>query len=471
MMRKRTERKVEQTKLIAEGVSRRALPLSDPSDLDPLIERIGDATYVLLGEATHGTSEFYEWRAALSRRLIEERGFSFVGVEGDWPDCYRVNRYAKSYADSGDSARDVLHAFERWPTWMWANREVAEFAEWLRDHNRRLSPERQAGFYGLDVYSLWESMHAVVGYLESVDPALARAARAAYGCFEPYAEDAQQYARATAIVPTTCEREAVAVLGALRRKATEYSEDGRDAFFNAEQNALVAKNAELYYRTMVRGGPTSWNVRDSHMVETLERLMVHHGPAAKAIVWEHNTHIGDARFTDMARGGMFNVGQLVRQEHDADDAALVGFGTHRGTVVAGEEWGAPMRSTSRTRATCCCCSTGPMTAASRVSKSQSDIGRSAWCTTRATSTGATTSRRSCRDGTTPSSTSRRRSGWMRCTCPCWWMVSRRRRFRQACSCLLLAASGSVGIRALVGGGVGASAAGRLHASSRRAPGA
>ena len=343
MMRKRTERKVEQTKLIAEGVSRRALPLSDPSDLDPLIERIGDATYVLLGEATHGTSEFYEWRAALSRRLIEERGFSFVGVEGDWPDCYRVNRYAKSYADSGDSARDVLHAFERWPTWMWANREVAEFAEWLRDHNRRLSPERQAGFYGLDVYSLWESMHAVVGYLESVDPALARAARAAYGCFEPYAEDAQQYARATAIVPTTCEREAVAVLGALRRKATEYSEDGRDAFFNAEQNALVAKNAELYYRTMVRGGPTSWNVRDSHMVETLERLMVHHGPAAKAIVWEHNTHIGDARFTDMARGGMFNVGQLVRQEHDADDVVLVGFGTHRGTVVAGEEWGAPMR--------------------------------------------------------------------------------------------------------------------------------
>ena len=340
---KRTERRSDNVKAIAEGISKRALPLNDPADLDPLIERIGDAHYVLLGEATHGTSEFYQWRAALSRRLIEERGFSFVGVEGDWPDCYRVNRYAKSYHDSGESAREVLHAFERWPTWMWANREVAEFAEWLRDHNRRLSPERQAGFYGLDVYSLWESMHAVVGYLESVDPALARAARAAYGCFEPYAEDAQQYARATAIVPTTCEREALAVLGALRRKATEYAEDGPDAFFNAEQNALVAKNAELYYRTMVRGGPTSWNVRDSHMVETLERIMVHHGPDAKAIVWEHNTHIGDARFTDMARGGMFNVGQIVRQEHDADDVVLVGFGTHRGTVVAGEEWGAPMR--------------------------------------------------------------------------------------------------------------------------------
>src|SRR5688572_11784081 len=176
---------------IANGIRDRALPLADPSDLDPLIERIGDAHYVLLGEATHGTSEFYEWRATLSRRLIEERGFSFVGVEGDWPDCYRVNRYAKSYPDAGDSARDVLHAFERWPTWMWANREVAEFAEWLRDHNRRLAAPRQVGFYGLDVYSLWESMHAVVEYLESIDPAVARAARAAYRCFEPYGEDVQ----------------------------------------------------------------------------------------------------------------------------------------------------------------------------------------------------------------------------------------------------------------------------------------
>jgi len=213
----------------------------------------------------------------------------------------------------------------------------------MRDYNHRRAPERQAGFYGLDVYSLWESMHAVVGYLESIDPALARAARAAYRCFEPYAEDVQEYARATALVPTTCEREAVAVLAAVRNKAEEFRQDGRDAFFNAEQNALVARNAERYYRTMVRGGPTSWNVRDTHMVETLERLMQHHGPEAKAIVWEHNTHIGDARFTDMARAGMFNVGQLVRQSHHEDDVVLVGFGTHHGTVIAGEEWGAPMR--------------------------------------------------------------------------------------------------------------------------------
>jgi erythromycin esterase len=340
---KRTEHGATRTRAMEEDIRKRALPLSDPSDLEPLIERIGNARYVLLGEATHGTSEFYEWRAALSRRLIRERGFSFIAVEGDWPDCYRVNRYVKSYADSGNSAREVLHAFERWPTWMWANREVAELAEWLRDHNRRVAPARQAGFYGLDVYSLWDSMHAVVEYLESVDPELARAARVAYRCFEPYGEDVQEYARATAIVPTTCEREALSVLAALRDKAPEYRGDGRDAFFNAEQNALVARNAELYYRTMMRGGPTSWNVRDTHMVETLERLMAHHGPNAKAIVWEHNTHVGDARFTDMARAGMFNVGQLVRQQHDADDVVIVGFGTHRGTVVAGDEWGAPMR--------------------------------------------------------------------------------------------------------------------------------
>jgi erythromycin esterase len=340
---KRTERTATRTSAMEEDIRRQALPLSDPSDLDPLIRRIGNARYVLLGEATHGTSEFYEWRAALSRRLIREHGFSFVAVEGDWPDCYRLNRYVKSYGDSGESARDVLHAFDRWPTWMWANREVAEFAEWMRDHNQRLAESRQAGFYGLDVYSLWDSMHAVVEYLESVDPALARSARAAYRCFEPYGEDVQEYARATALVPTTCEREALSVLAALRDKAVEYRGDGRDAFFNAEQNALVARNAELYYRTMVRGGPTSWNVRDAHMVETLDRLMAHHGPNAKAIVWEHNTHIGDARFTDMARAGMFNVGQLVRQQHDAEDVVIVGFGTHRGTVVAGDEWGAPMR--------------------------------------------------------------------------------------------------------------------------------
>jgi erythromycin esterase-like protein len=185
-------------------------------------------------------------------------------------------------------------------------------------------------------------MHSVLEYLDRLDPELARNARRAYSCFEPYEEDAQEYARATVLVPTSCENEAVQILTQLRARAPEFRDDGRDAYFNAEQNALVARNAELYYRTMVRGGPGSWNVRDNHMVETLNRLMVHHGPKAKAIVWEHNTHIGDARFTDMARSGMVNVGQLVRQEHEREGVVLVGFGTHSGSVIAGNEWGAPM---------------------------------------------------------------------------------------------------------------------------------
>ncbi|HWH52739.1 MAG TPA: erythromycin esterase family protein [Gemmatimonadaceae bacterium] len=324
------------------GLARIARPLDSARDLDPLIDAVGDARFVLLGEASHGTSEFYTWRTEISRRLIAEKGFSFIGVEGDWPDCYRVNRYSKRMPDSGANARDVLHAFERWPTWMWANSEVVDLIEWLRDFNRSRGEEQRVGFYGLDVYSLWDSMRAVNEYLERIDPTLAAAARRAYNCFEPYAEDVQEYARATALVPTSCEDEAVGVLRALRANAASYREDGREGFFNAEQNALVAKNAELYYRTMIRGGPSSWNVRDTHMVETLDRLIGHHGPNAKAIVWEHNTHVGDARFTDMARAGMVNVGQLVRQSHDRDGVLLVGFGTHRGTVIAGDEWGAPM---------------------------------------------------------------------------------------------------------------------------------
>lgn len=327
---------------ITTDIAGATLPLSTPSDLDPLIDAIGDSRFVLLGEASHGTSEFYTWRAELSKRLIQEKQFSFIGVEGDWPDCYAVNRFVKGYDNSGESAADVLHRFDRWPTWMWANREIVSLAEWMRAHNRKLPAEQKAGFYGLDVYSLWESMAAVVQYLEGVDPTFAQQARRAYTCFEPYAEDVQEYARATAMVPTSCEDETVAVLRALRARAPEFREDGREAYFNAEQNALVARGAELYYRTMVRGGPTSWNVRDHHMVDTLNRLMLHHGDQARAIVWEHNTHIGDARFTDMARAGMVNVGQLVRQEHETDGVMLAGFATHHGTVIAGGEWGAPM---------------------------------------------------------------------------------------------------------------------------------
>ena len=325
-------------------------PLASDADLDPILERIGDRRVVLLGEASHGTSEFYTWRARLTKRLIEEKGFDFVAVEGDWPDCYEVNRYVRGMPGAGSSARDVLHAFHRWPTWMWANREVVEFAEWLRAHNDARARDHRVGFFGLDVYSLWDSMEAVLGYLEGVDPDAAERARNAYGCFDPYASDVQEYAFASQYVPTRCEEEVVAILRELRAKAARYLADDegadefmkREALFDAQQNALVAKNAEAYYRIMVKGGAASWNLRDTHMLETLERLMHHHGLRSKGIVWEHNTHIGDARATDMAAGGMVNVGQLAREKWGDDECVLVGFSSYQGSVIAGRWWGAPM---------------------------------------------------------------------------------------------------------------------------------
>jgi erythromycin esterase len=329
---------------LAEHCRAIARPLENVRNLDPLLEQIGDARYVLLGEASHGTSEYYVWRMWLSQRLIEEKGFSFIAVEGDWPDCYRVNRYVKGYPASGEKAADVLHAFDRWPTWMWANWEIVALAEWLRKHNAGLPNERRAGFYGLDVYSLWESMDAVLRYLDRIDSEAAKAARRAFQCFEPYNEDVQEYARATVgWMPANCEREAVELLTALRREAPALAQQDPETYFVAEQNALVVKNAETYYRAMVRGGSASWNVRDQHMVDTLDRLMRFHGPDAKAVVWEHNTHIGDARATDMAQAGMVNVGQLARDRWSREGVVLVGFGSYEGSVIAGYEWGAPMR--------------------------------------------------------------------------------------------------------------------------------
>jgi len=318
-------------------------PLRNADDLGPLLDRIGDARYVLLGEASHGTSEFYTWRAEISRRLIREKGFHFIAVEGDWPDCMEINRYVKHYPGPGDGAREVLGAFARWPTWMWANEEIADLAEWLRGHNAGLASECRVGFYGLDVYSLWGSMYSVMGYLRKHDPAALPAARRVFDCFAPYGEDEQAYARATRWADDICEDDVVALLTEVRRGTrARLDRTEREAAFDAEQNALVIKNAESYYRAMVRGGAGSWNVRDRHMTETLERLMRFHGPEAKGIVWEHNTHIGDARFTDMADDGMVNVGQLVREGHEREGVVLVGFSTSRGTVIAGDEWEAPM---------------------------------------------------------------------------------------------------------------------------------
>jgi erythromycin esterase len=336
----------ERTAELIQHVGRVAHPLKGSEDLDPLLERIGDAHYVLLGEASHGTSEYYQWRARISQRLIREKGFSFIAVEGDWPDCYRVNRYGKGSPDSGANARKVLEDFARWPTWMWANEEIIDLAEWLHQHNAGVPEEKKVGFYGLNVYSLWESLFAFLGYLRKADPSALPAARRAFQCFQPYGEDVQEYARATALVPTSCEDEVIALLKELRSKGPQYRAAGREEFFAAEQNALVLQNAESYYRAMVRGGPESWNIRDRHMTETLQRLMRHHGPNARALVWEHNTHIGDACYTDMADDGMVNVGQLVRERHADEGVVLVGLGSHHGSVIAAREWEAPMEEMS-----------------------------------------------------------------------------------------------------------------------------
>ena len=315
-------------------------PLASDADLDPLIDRVGDAKVVLLGEASHGTAEYYSWRQRISERLIRERGFDFIAVEGDWPDCYQVNRFVRGL-DGPDEARDVLHVFERWPTWMWANEEVVALASALRKINDARPAERRVGFYGLDVYSLWDSLHRVVGYAKKHSPELLDKVRCAYRCFEPFA-DVEEYARAASWGVESCEDEVAAMLADFASRWPALKADDPEAAFDAEQNALVVKNADAYYRTMSRGGGESWNVRDRHMAETLGRLLDRHGPQAKAIVWEHNTHVGDARATDMARAGMVNVGQLAREKYGRRDVAIVGFGSHRGTVIAGAEWEAPM---------------------------------------------------------------------------------------------------------------------------------
>ena len=314
--------------------------LNTSKDLDALVSDIEDKSIVMLGEASHGTHEFYTWRSAISKRLIEEKGFSFIAVEGDWPDCYKINRYVKGYKDTSDDIRNVLLNFDRWPTWMWANWEVAALAEWLNQHNKKLPPDKKIGFYGLDVYSLWDSMYEMINYLDQEDPHAAMTVKRAIECFEPYQHNEQLYARYS-LTKHSCRDKVLALLKEIRMKA-QFLDGDREAGFNTEQNALIAVNAEKYYTSMMGFDNESWNVRDRHMMQTLDRLMKFHGKNAKGIVWEHNTHIGDARATNMKRQGMINIGQLAREDYGEDKIYLVGFASHSGTVIAGDEWGAPM---------------------------------------------------------------------------------------------------------------------------------
>jgi erythromycin esterase-like protein len=312
------------------------------------MELVGDARLVLLGEASHGTHEFYRERARITERLIEERGFTVVAVEADWPDAYRVNRWVRG--TGGDTvAAEALGGFERFPRWMWRNRDVLAFVSWLRDHNDSLpAGARKVGFYGLDLYSLFDSIEAVIRYLEEVDPEAARRARYRYGCFDHFGEDTQAYGYAAEVgMSASCENAVVQQLQDLRRQAAELSRrDGRipeDEFFFAEQNARLVQSAEAYYRSMFHGRVSSWNLRDRHMAETLDALLAHFdrkGGETRAVVWEHNSHLGDARATSMGEEGEWNVGQLVRERYGSD-AVLVGFTTYTGTVTAAADWGEP----------------------------------------------------------------------------------------------------------------------------------
>jgi erythromycin esterase len=325
----------------AENIEDKSYALYSSRDLDPLMERIGDAHCVMLGEASHGTHEYYTWRTAITKRLIEEKGFNFISVEGDWPDCYQLNRHIKGYDDRDKEPQQLLHAFRRWPTWMWANWEIDALLNWLKDYNAKKSSEKKIGFYGLDVYSLWESIEAMNRYLAKNDPKAAALAAKALHCFEPFGEDAFKYAKNQLGIESSCRDEVLGLLTAIRAKSPIYNHDP-EAALNMEQNAHVAVNAEAYYADMVSFNDNTWNRRDSHMMETLKRLMLFYGNDSKAIVWEHNTHIGDARFTDMKNHGMFNTGQLAREEFGAHDTVLVGFGSYSGTVIAGKYWDAPM---------------------------------------------------------------------------------------------------------------------------------
>jgi erythromycin esterase-like protein len=325
----------------------RALDGSD-RDFDALLQLIGDAPFVLLGEASHGTHEFYRARARITKRLIAERGFAGVCVEGDWPDAYRVNRYVRGANDDAQ-ASEALKNFTRFPTWMWRNAEVLDFVEWLREYNDNLPAggSCKAGFYGLDLYSLFASIDAVLTYLDRVDPKAARLARERYDCLSPYEHRTENYAYAIFRGQQSCRDEVLTQLREIQQHAASYAKtDGvaaEDEYFYAEQNARVVAEAENYYRTMLDEDTSSWNLRDTHMVETLERLTQHIARTtgrSKMIVWAHNSHIGDASATSMGRRGEINVGSLMRRRHGRN-AVLVGFTTYAGTVAAASEWHRP----------------------------------------------------------------------------------------------------------------------------------
>ncbi|GAA3970266.1 protein-L-isoaspartate(D-aspartate) O-methyltransferase [Allohahella marinimesophila] len=335
------EKLPEEARLIAEAAE--PFESIDSAKLDALLERIGDSKVVLIGEASHGTSEFYTMRARITQALIEKKGFNIVAAEADWPDASRINQYVRHL----ESPEARWQTFARFPTWMWRNREVQAFVDWLHEHNGNVAEQERAGFYGLDLYSLYTSIEAVLEYLDKKDPEAAELAREQYGCLLPWEPDPAAYGRAAASSRyKDCEGEVTAALQDLLKQRIEQANgsktDRAEFYLDAVQNARLVANAEEYYRTMYSGYSDSWNLRDSHMFETLEALLAHHGPDAKAVVWEHNSHVGNAKGTDMPARGQLNVGQLCR-ERFGTDVYIIGFGTHTGTVAAADDWGDDMQ--------------------------------------------------------------------------------------------------------------------------------
>jgi len=329
---------VDRTLAAAIAASSEHFDAIDSADLDPLLRRIGDAQVVLLGEATHGTAEFYRMRARISRELIERKGFSCIAIEGDWPDAARIDHYVR-HAETPPSE---WTAFARFPVWMWRNREVREFVDWLHAYNAAAANGRKVAFHGLDLYSLFNSIRSVLDYLDDVDPGAARVARQRYGCLTPWQADPATYGHAALTGSyQSCESEVISMLTDLMHKRRTYAEHDGARFLDAVQNARLVANAERYYRIMYYGSRASWNLRDSHMFETLKTLLGFHGPESKAIVWAHNSHVGDSGATEMASRGEYNIGRLCRQEF-GNAAYSIGFGTDTGTVAAATEWDGPM---------------------------------------------------------------------------------------------------------------------------------
>jgi erythromycin esterase-like protein len=312
--------------------------------MENLIPFLSTKKVVMLGEASHGTQEFYHWRRRLTEELMAKHGFSIVAVEGDWPDCMKINEWVRGELDEKQfpHAKDVVKTFERWPTWMWCNQEICELMGWMKKFNKDKSTENQVGFFGLDVYSFFESMDAVVTRLSPVDPTLAKLAQKRYSYFSRFNRDEQKYIESLFTYPEGGKTQAVEMLRDLLRVRIEEMNlaQGR-VYFDATQNARIVNNAENYYRAMIFGRDTSWNVRDSHMMETLEVLMKFHNNP-KVIIWAHNTHIGDYEYTEMKQRGEVNIGGLARKKFGSD-VALVGFSTYEGSVLAGRRWGAPMQ--------------------------------------------------------------------------------------------------------------------------------